>query len=108
MENVITENVIKVNKDISVVAYYFKNAGRRLKCYPKKIEYDGKTIVFDEMGLRHPTKQGKRMVHVFDMSDGAADYRLEFDAEQLSWTLVSIADMTTAGDIKGAAATFAA
>lgn len=109
MQNVTMENIIKINKDVSVVAYYFKNAGRRLKCYPKRIEYEGKTVDFTEMGLRHPTKQGKRMVHVFDMSDGSADYRLEFDAEQLNWTLVSIADMSTAtGELKGATASFAA
>jgi hypothetical protein len=30
------------------------------------------------------------MVHVFDMSDGTHDYRLEFDAERLTWTLVSM------------------
>ena len=86
------ENVIILNKDISVVAYYFKNAGRCLKCFPKRIEYDGKTIDFNNIGLRHPTKKGRRMIHVFDMTDGQADYRLEFDAEQLSWVLVSIAD----------------
>ncbi len=88
------ENVVQINKDVSVVAYYFKNVGRRLKCYPKRIEYDGKSITFKEMGLRHPTKKGQRMIHVFDMSDGSADYRLEFDAQNLTWTLVSIADMS--------------
>jgi hypothetical protein len=86
------ENIIKINKDVSVVAYYFKNAGARLRCFPKKIEYEGKSIVFTEMGMRHPTKKGERMIHVFDMTDGQADYRLEFDAQQLTWTLVAIAD----------------
>jgi hypothetical protein len=86
------ENIIQINKDVSVVAYYFKNAGARLRCYPKKIEYDGKSIVFTEMGMRHPTKKGERMIHIFDMTDGQADYRLEFDAQRLTWTLVAIAD----------------
>ena len=30
------------------------------------------------------------MVHVFDMTDGETDYRLEFDAERLTWTLAEI------------------
>ncbi len=88
------ENSVVLNKEIDVVAYYFKNAGRRLKCFPKKIEYEGKSIVFEEMGLRHPTKKGHRMVHVFEMTDGRADYRLEFDAQDLNWKLVSIADVS--------------
>lgn len=86
------DQIVQINKDVSVVAYYFKNAGSRLRCYPKRIEYEGKSIVFTEMGMRHPTKKGERMIHVFDMTDGQADYRLEFDAQQLTWTLIAITD----------------
>lgn len=89
------DNVISINKDVSIVAYYFRNGSQRLRCFPKRMEWDGRTVTFTETGLRHPTKKGARMVHVFDMTDGNADYRLEFDAEQLTWTLVSIADAST-------------
>jgi hypothetical protein len=88
------ENVVQINKDVSVVAFYFRNTGERLRCFPKRIEWDGKRVNFTETGLRHPTKKGARMVHVFDMTDGNADYRLEFDAERLTWTLVSISDVS--------------
>ena len=93
------ENVNEINKAVNVVAFYFKNAGpayrtgrQRLKCFPKRMEYDGRRVDFTETGLLHPTKKGQRMVHVFDMTDGQADYRLEFDAENLDWTLVYITD----------------
>jgi len=36
--------------------------------------------------------KGKRMVHIFDVTDGQADYRLEFDAQQLTWHLTREAD----------------
>jgi hypothetical protein len=81
-----------INKDVNIVAYYFKNSARRLRCFPKRMEYDGKQINFTETGLVHPTKQGQRMIHVFDMTDGNADYRLEFDAQDLSWKLIAITD----------------
>jgi hypothetical protein len=87
------ENSVQINKEVGIVAYYFKNGLRRLKCFPKRMEYQGRVIEFSETGLRHPTKKGQRMIHVFDMTDGSADYRLEFDAAALSWTLVSIADI---------------
>lgn len=86
------ENSVKINKDVSIVAYYFRQGEGRLRCFPKKMEYDGKSVTFTELGLRHPTKKGQRMIHVFDMTDGNADYRLEFDAEALSWTLVAVTD----------------
>lgn len=87
------ENTIVINKEVNIVAYYFSNRGQRLNCFPKRMEYDGKRVDFTETGLRHPTKKGQRMIHVFDMTDGTADYRLEFDAQSLSWTLVAISDI---------------
>ncbi|MDB5183628.1 MAG: hypothetical protein JWO07_309 [Candidatus Saccharibacteria bacterium] len=52
----------------------------------------GREITVKEIGLRHPTMQGKRMVHVFDVTDGAADYRLELDSERLVWHLTREGD----------------
>ena len=88
------DQTVMINKDVSIVAYYFRSGAKRLRCFPKRMEWDGKQITFTETGLRHPTKKGQRMVHIFDMTDGSADYRLEFDAEQLTWTLVSISDVS--------------
>lgn len=88
------DQVNLINKDVSIVAYYFKSNARRLRCFPKSMELDGRRVTFTETGLVHPTRKGARMVHVFDMTDGNADYRLEFDAAALSWTLVSIADIS--------------
>ena len=87
---------IQINKDVSIVAYYFRSNARRLRCFPKSMEYDGRRVTFTETGLVHPTKKGQRMVHVFDMTDGSADYRLEFDAQDLSWKLIAITDMNYA------------
>ncbi len=87
---------VQINKDVNIVAFYFKNSNRRLRCFPKRMEYDGKRIDFTETGLVHPTKKGQRTIHVFDMTDGNADYRLEFDAEGLSWKLIAITDMNYA------------
>jgi hypothetical protein len=54
------------------------------------MKYKNREIILTELGLRHPTAKGRRMIHVFDMSDGVNDYRLEFDAESLIWTLVAM------------------
>ncbi|HRJ06047.1 MAG TPA: hypothetical protein PK096_00560 [Candidatus Saccharibacteria bacterium] len=62
-------------------------------CVPVKLRRaNGREITVTEIGLRHPTMQGKRMVHMFDVTDGGADYRLEFDSERLTWTLKLEAD----------------
>lgn len=49
-------------------------------------------IEVSEIGLVHPTSKGSRMVHIFDVTDGSTDYRLEFDAERLIWRLTREAD----------------
>ena len=57
-------------------------------CRPLKFRRkSGREVVVTEIGLRHPSMQGKRMSHIFDVTDGMADYRLEFDAERLIWHL---------------------
>lgn len=74
-----------LNERIDVVATF----GTGLNpCAPIKFRRsNGREVTITEIGLRHPTVQGKRMVHVFDVTDGGADYRLEFDSERLTWHL---------------------
>lgn len=58
-------------------------------CVPYKFKRaNGREITITEIGLRHPTVQGKRTIHIFDVTDGGTDYRLEFDSERLTWRLV--------------------
>ncbi len=62
-------------------------------CVPLKFRRaNGREIVIEEIGLRHPTSVGKRTVHVFDVTDGEADYRLELDSERLTWRLTREGD----------------
>lgn len=79
-----------VNERVEVIASFYKNRFASQIAVPIKMKYKNKEIIFSELGLRHPTMKGQRMVHVFDMSDGICDYRLEFDAEGLTWILVSL------------------
>lgn len=79
-----------INARIEVLASYRINCSTSQICMPHKMRWKNRDITFTELGMRHPTAQGKRMIHVFDVSDGTNDYRLEFDAEALTWTLVAI------------------
>lgn len=53
---------------------------------------NGREIEITEVGLGYPVPRGARAVHVFDVTDGQADYRLEFDGQTLVWRLVREAD----------------
>ncbi|HEX8182112.1 MAG TPA: hypothetical protein VF575_00750 [Candidatus Saccharimonadales bacterium] len=81
---------ILINERVDVVVIFKKHAGIGAFCMPCRMRWRGHDYELTELGLRHPTTQGRRMVHVFHMSDGVNDFRLEFDAEALTWTLVAM------------------
>lgn len=82
--------VQEINERVDVAVVYRKDGDITSLACPKKMYHHGREIIFTKLGMRHATSQGHRMIHVFDMSDGTNDYRLEFDAERLTWTLVSM------------------
>lgn len=81
---------MSINQTVSVVVTFYKQGSALANCLPARMRYKGQDITFTELGFCHPTVQGKRMIHVFDMSDGCNDYRLEFNAETLTWTLITM------------------
>lgn len=83
---------IPINERVDIVPIFYAQASEKMLCIPWKMKYRSQEIIFTVFGMRHPTAKGKRMIHVFDMSDGVNDYRIEFDAEGLTWTLISMVE----------------
>lgn len=81
---------IELNERVDVAVIFKKGGEAHLNCVPSKMRYGASEITFTKLALRHPTAKGRRMIHVFDVSDGVNDYRLEFDAEALTWTLTAM------------------
>jgi hypothetical protein len=81
---------IFLNERIKVVVIFGDGLN---PCRPLRFRrINGREINITEIGLRHPSLQGKRMIHIFDVTDGLADYRIELDAERLIWRLTREAD----------------
>jgi hypothetical protein len=79
-----------LNERVEVIAAYGDGLN---PCRPIKFRRrNGREIIVNEIGLRYPSNRGNRMVHVFDVTDQAADYRLEFDSERLTWHLTREGD----------------
>jgi hypothetical protein len=79
-----------LNERVDVVAVY----GQGLNpCRPLRFRRtSGREITVSEIGLRYPSARGRKTLHIFDVTDGSADYRLEFDSEQLNWHLTREGD----------------
>lgn len=83
-------NELFLNERVEVIACFGSGLN---PCVPRRFKRaNGREVEITEIGLRHPTAQGRRMVHVFDVTDGGADYRLEFDSERLTWLLTREGD----------------
>lgn len=79
-----------LNERIVVVAAFGEGLN---PCQPIKFRRpNGREVTVTEIGLRHPSSKGTRTLHIFDVTDGGADYRLEFDTERLTWHLTREAD----------------
>lgn len=79
-----------LNERIEVIAIFGEGLN---PCRPVRFRRaGGREIEITEIGLRHPTHPGRRTVHVFDVTDNQADYRLEFDSERLVWQLTREGD----------------
>lgn len=79
-----------LNERVEVVATFGEGLN---PCYPHKFRrVSGRVVDITEIGLRHPAKRGRRTIHIFDVTDGQADYRLEFDSERLTWHLTREGD----------------
>jgi hypothetical protein len=81
---------ILLNERIDVVAVFGEGLN---PCRPVKFKRaNGREITITEIGMRHPTTAGRRTMHMFVVTDGGADYRLEFDSERLTWRLTMEGD----------------
>lgn len=79
-----------LNERIDVLASFGEGLN---PCNPIRFRRtSGREITITEIGLRHSSSAGMRTVHIFDVTDGGADYRLEFDSERLTWHLTREAD----------------
>lgn len=79
-----------LNERIEVVAVFSEGLN---PCRPVKFRRtNGREVVVREIGLRHPSAKGFKTMHVFDVTDGGSDYRIEFDSERLTWRLTRMGD----------------
>jgi len=73
-----------INQSVNVDAFYF-TGNDQLKTFPRRIELNTKAYTFED-GLQCLIRKGKRVVRLFDMTDGRTRFRLKLEDDQ--WTLI--------------------
>lgn len=80
-----------VNQKVTITGWYFRNR-KGLSTYPKRMEWSGSSYTFSEAGLQYLVKKGEEVMRIFDVTDGASNFRLSCDQNQRDWTLVAITE----------------
>ena len=79
-----------LNEKAEVLAVFYPS--ERELCRPVRVRFGRREIDIKEIGLAYPVRKNGEIVHVFDVTDGQADYRLEFSTKYLIWRVTREAD----------------
>lgn len=79
-----------INQEVNINALYFRPGSGSFRSFPKRMEYQGREVSFQESGLQMLIQRGQNFVKLFDMTDGEKRYKLRFDPNQHAWTLLGI------------------
>lgn len=57
---------------------------------PTSLYWRGRRYAITNVGLHHITREGRTMLHIFSVTDGANFFKLQLDTETLAWRLLEI------------------
>ena len=78
-----------INEKVSVITVYDRNKGTVV---PQKVKWQGRVYDITKIGYHHKVKKGKKLLHIFSVSNDSIAFRLSFDVENLHWTLEEVSD----------------
>jgi len=75
-----------VGETISVIAFF----GQSHRIKPVRFNWSGKLFEIKEITYAWNTKEGKKNIYHFSVTDGRSLYELIFDADSLIWRLENL------------------
>ena len=73
----------QVNEPIEVISKFAEN-----KLIPVKFLWQGREFIVQKVNLTYSTWEGRSKIYYFAVSDSMNYFKLRFDSEKLSWTLL--------------------
>lgn len=80
----------ELNEKAEVLALFRR--GELHTCQPLKFRFKRCEIAVTEIGLSYPMYKKGVLIHIFEVTDGQADYRLELNTKNLTWRVTREAD----------------
>ncbi len=81
----------KIDEEVSVVMYY---SAKKRMALPHIMSWRGEEYDVGEIGYHHKISSGKVLHHIYEFIDKTGTYwfRLNFNTDNLHWTLEVISD----------------
>jgi hypothetical protein len=81
-----------INEKVSVITSFNREKGFVM---PRKIRWQGRDYIIKNVSYHHKIKEGRKLIHIFHVTDGVLDFRLKLDTENLFWILEEVCDGTS-------------
>lgn len=81
-----------INEKVSVLFSYNRETGQVM---PRKIRWQGRDYFISKTAYHHKVKEGKKLWHIFHVTDGNMDFLLKLDTDNLHWILEEVCDGTS-------------
>jgi hypothetical protein len=78
-----------INEKVSVILSFNRENGVVM---PKKMRWQGRDYLMKSVSYHHSVREGKKLLHIFHVTNGSSDFRLKLDTENLHWTLEEVYD----------------
>ncbi len=76
-----------INEPVSVLLW---SNHKTRHVVPYSISWHGRRYRMTTIGLHHTIWEGRRLFHIFSVSDGTTYFKLMFDTETLAWKLLEV------------------
>ena len=59
---------------------------------PIRLFWHGRQYTLTQIGFHHTVREGRTLILIFSVTDGATFFKLRLDTETLLWKLLEVAD----------------
>lgn len=82
----------QINEKVSIITKYDRTNGSII---PLKMRWQGRDYTMKSVSYHHKMMEGKKLLHIFHVTDEVSDFRLRLDTDTLHWTLEEVYDATS-------------
>ncbi len=79
----------KLFEKVSVISSYSHEKNRFILY---KIRWRLRDYFIKKLAYHHKIREGRELLHIFHVTDGNLDFKLQFNTENLNWILEEVSD----------------